>query len=27
VQFQQKFLEVDRNIGVTRATVSVRYAK
>jgi hypothetical protein len=26
-QFQQKYLEVDRNIGVTRATVSVRYAK
>jgi len=27
VQFEQKFFEVERNIGVTRATVSVRYAK
>jgi hypothetical protein len=27
VQFQQKFFEVERHIGVTRATVSVRYAK
>jgi hypothetical protein len=27
VQFQQKYLEVERNIGVTRATVSVRYSK
>jgi hypothetical protein len=27
VQFEQKYFEVERNIGVTRATVSVRYAK
>lgn len=27
VQFEQKFFEVERNIGVTRATVSVRYTK
>jgi hypothetical protein len=26
-RFQQKFLEVERHIGVVRATVSVRYTK